>query len=209
MATLLSRPSPRPRPGRRPRILLWVLVACLAAVVIEVGAVTDGFGIGSLLASRGPSSSGSPGPNPYGEEVTAVYASLSGSGAGSFPSLEGTNLCLIPACPATPKEDTTYDPPVAGMWFFFNVSNVGSTGAYLSNFTLTTSGSEPHLFELVAVKCCYAGSGASSYGEVVTSVYFTSSGSGSYHGLAAYAIAASIPDDGPTGYALYFNATSP
>jgi hypothetical protein len=195
-----------PRTRRRRGLIIWVAVACIAAVVIEVGAVTDGFGIPGLLQRGGGSSSGpsGPNPNPYDENITAVLASIAyGGSAQPFPSLAGTNLCL--GCPVAPKENPTYDPPVAGLWIYFNVTNVDSTLAYLANFTLATSGSEPSLFGLVSVVCCYSPHGT-SYGETVSRVVFAPDAT---IGFAAYAIAASIPNDGPTGYILYFNSTSP
>jgi hypothetical protein len=180
---------------------VWVAVACLAAVVIEVGAVTEGFGLVGLLTSHRGTGPGGPNPNPYGELVVAVLASITyGSSDHAFPALQGAQLCAL--CPVVPPENTSYDPPVAGLWFYFNVTNTGSNYTYLANFTLTTSGASPELFTLVGgVLCC-----APAYHEVVHGVWFTA---GERFGFRAYAIATSIPDDGPTGYTLYFNATSP
>jgi len=186
--------------------MVWIAVACIAAVVIEVGAVTDGFGIPGLLQPQGTSSPPptGPNPNPYGEPIVAIWASVAyGSSAQPFPNITNTNLCHD--CPLTPKENTAYDPPVAGLWIYFNVTNVDATSANLGNFSLNTSGSEPALFELVSVVCCYSPHGP-SYGEVVTRVSFTP---GMTFGFAAYAFAVSIPYDGTTGYSLYLNSTSP
>lgn len=196
------------RPPRRRRgLLTWVAVVCVAAVLVEVGAVTNGFGLAPLLfpskgTSTGPSG---PNPNPYNETILAVDASIVyGVGRGTFPNVSGgVNLCNL--CPVLPKENTSYDPPVAGFWFFVNVTNEGANGTYLANFTLGTSGSDPHLFRMVGVVCC-----APHYEEVVTKIYFTPvDTAGSKFGLAAYAIASSIPSTVSGGYTLYFNSTSP
>ena len=194
------------RPPRRRRVLLTSVAAvCVAAVLIEVGAVTNGFGLAPLL-SKGPSPTGPPGPdpNPYNETILAVTASVVyGNGKGLFPALQGTDLCS--RCPALPRENASYDPPVAGFWFFVNVTNEGTNGTYLANFTLGTSGTNPHLFRMVGVVCCWPG-----YEEVVSRVYFTPDGSaGSKFGLAAYVIASAIPSTASGGYTLYFNSTSP
>lgn len=199
-------PSPRttlwPRPRRRRGLLTWIAVAAVAAVLIEVGAVTDGFGVPGLLASHGSSGSSPPGPNPnpYNELVNAVWASVTYSTANrSFPDLQGTNLCS--RCPVEPAENASYDPPVAGLWFYFVVKNEGQNWTTMANFTLTTSGADAHLFRLVGVVCC-----APTYEEVVTDVGFTP---GTSYGFGAYAIASSVPFDGTAGYSLYFNVTSP
>jgi hypothetical protein len=193
-------------PRRRPGLLTWIAVVCVVAVLIEVGAVTNGFGLAHLLfpskgTSPGPSG---PNPNPYNETILAVTASIVyGTGRGEFPALQGTDLCNL--CPALPLENASYDPPVAGFWFFFNVTNEGTNGTHIGNFTLGTSGSEPHLFRMVNVVCC-----SPRYEEVVTAVYFTPVGTtGSSFGLAAYVIASSIPPTVLGGYTLYFNSTSP
>jgi len=164
--------------------------------------VTGGFGLPGLLRPHGSGSSGppGPGPNPFDENVTAVLSSIIyGTGDHSFPSLQGVQLCG--QCPAAPTENASYDPPVAGLWFYFNVTNVGSNWTYLANFTLTTSGSNPHLFTLAGVVCC-----SPTYSEIVLRIGFTP---GAHYGFRAYVIASSIPYDGATGYSLYFNATSP
>jgi hypothetical protein len=206
MTGLAPPATPWSRPRRRRGLMVWIAVACIAAVVIEVGAVTDGFGIPGLLQPQGTSSPPptGPNPNPYGEPIVAIWASVAyGSSAQPFPNITNTNLCHD--CPLTPKENTAYDPPVAGLWIYFNVTNVDATSANLGNFSLNTSGSEPALFELVSVVCCYSPHGP-SYGEVVTRVSFTP---GMTFGFAAYAFAVSIPYDGTTGYSLYLNSTSP
>jgi hypothetical protein len=198
----MSGPPPLPRrppPHRRRTILSWVLVGCVAAVVTEAGIVTNGFG---LLRSAGgaPGSSG-PNPNPYFENVTAVWAQVTytNGNLSSFPALQGTNLCS--GCPKLPTENRSYDPPEAGIRINFTVENMGENATSISNFTLQTSGPNPTLFTLVGVVCC-----APAYQEVVTWVWITP---GTSFGFSLYAVASSIPNDESLGYALYFNATAP
>jgi hypothetical protein len=195
-------PSGQRRPRRRRGILLWVAVACVAAAVIEVGAVTSWFGLPALLSPHGGGSTPSgPNPNPFNENITGIWAQVTytNGNRSSFPALQGTNLCS--GCPKLPPVNRSYDPPVSGIWFYFAVTNYGKNATSISNFTLSTSGADPSLFRLVGVVCC-----APTYQEVVTSVYFTSMTSFS---LAAYAVATAIPNDGSLGYALYFNVTAP
>jgi hypothetical protein len=196
-----------PRPRRRRRVLAWIGVACLAAVVIEVGATTDLFGLGGLLKSSG-TTSGSPGPNPnpYNEIVYSVLGAIDYTdGNRTLLGLEGAELCS--RCPAVPLVNENYSPPVAGVWFYFNITNDGSNWTTLSHFQVSTSGSDPELFVLVAVVCCYPG-----YSENVTlsGPGFSPATEGSQPtGLAGYAIALSIPYDGAAGYNITFSATSP
>jgi hypothetical protein len=185
----------------------WPLVlAAVASVVIvlAVGAATNWFWFASATSGGGGGGGGGhsgPGPNPYNETISAVYSSVTYNGASSgyFAALDGKDLCG--PCPTLPTTDYNYSPAVSGFWFFFNVTS--SAGAYvtLSNFTVTTRGSDPTLFTLSRVVCC-----SPSYSEVTVRLGFTP---GAEWGLAAFAYALAIPDVGPAGVALYFNATSP
>lgn len=195
----LSPPvSPR---RRRRRLIVWAAVACVAAVLIEVGAVTDLFGFGWFGKSGTSTPSPPPNPNPYDENITSVLGSIaySGSGTDPFPILNGGQLC--PACPIAPKEDTSVDPPVASVWVYFNVTYTGTNDTTISNFTLSTSGSDPGLFELLGVFAPPA------FGETVTLVTFWS-GHATWE-LAFHASASSIPNDGSAGYQLTLHVTSP
>ena len=194
----LTWPPPR---RRRRRVLVWVTVACVAAVLIEVGAVTDGFGLAGWFTSHGGSGPSGPDPNPYQEILVGVFAAITyGTSDHPFPALQGAQLCA--RCPVAPPENTSYDPPVAGLWFYFNVTNTGENYTYLANFTLTTSGPNPVLFVLAGgIYCC-----APTYHEIVTRLGFTPH---EMFGFRAYVFATSVPDDGPTGYTLYLNSTSP
>lgn len=196
----------RLRPRRRGGIFRWAVVACAVAVLVEVGAVTNGFGVPALLVRHGGSASG-PGvdpANPYDVNVTVIRAAIVyGEGVEVFPALQGANLC--PGCPATPRENTNFTPPVAGLWFYFNVTNVADNISILANFTLTTSGTNPHLFILADVLCCYP-----SYGEEAGDTEFGPAGSNwDAWGFEALAVASYVPYNGGLGYELYFNTTSP
>lgn len=194
----------RPAPRRRTRLVTWAVVACVAAVLIEVGAVTNGFGLAPLLfppskPGPGPGPPG-PNPNPYNMTIFGVISAITyAKDPDSFPSLQGVNLCN--RCPELPPENTNYTPPVAGVWFYFNVTNDGLNTTNISNFTLTTSGASPHLFKLVGVVCC-----SPKYEEVVTTIDFVHDET---FGLGGLATASSVPDTAVGGYTLYFNVTSP
>jgi len=197
-----------PGPRRKGRLLIWVAVACVAAIVVEAGAVTNGFGL--LRARSGTSGGGNnttgPDPNPFHEKVTAVVGGLTYSGGGTnpFPALAGGELCS--KCPELPKENSSYSPPVAGLWFFFNVTVTGHNASHLGNFSLTTSGSNPSLFKLVGVLCCYTTKSV-RYAEQVLSIYVIPGNPPI--GLAVYVIASLVPSDGGVGYALTLHMTSP
>jgi hypothetical protein len=208
MSGAAAEPTIRRLRRRRGGIFRWAVVACVAAVLIEVGAVTDGFGIPAAIRHGGGSSSG-PGfdpANPYDENVTEILSSISyGGGREVFPALQGSDLC-DPGCPEAPTEMFfNYTPPVAGLWFYFNVTNVGPNISVLSNFTLSSSGPDPHLFVLAGITCCYP-----TYEEEVGSTDFGPSGSDwDAWGFSALVVSSYIPSDGPTGYVLYLNSTSP
>jgi hypothetical protein len=187
------------RRRRRWGALAWVGIGCLVAVLVEVGVVTNGFGLLNPAPAAPPAPG--PNPNPYGELIGKVLAAIiyNGQGPDPFPSLNGGELCVH--CPELPKTNTSYNPPVAGIWFYFNVTNGGSNGTTISNFTLKTSGSDTSLFKLVGVVCCYP-----HYAETTASLYFTP---GQTFGLGAYAYATLVPYDGPVGYNLTLHLTSP
>ncbi len=196
----------RLRRRRRGGIFRWAVVACVVAVLVEVGAVTNGFGVPAALGRHGGSGSG-PGvdpANPYDVNVTAIRAAIVyGGGVQVFPALQGTDLC--PGCPESPRENTNFTPPVAGIWFYFNVTNVGNNISQITSFALSSSGTNPHLFVLVGVLCCYP-----SYEEEVGNTTFGAEGSDwDSWGFEALAVAAYLPYNGGLGYELYFNATSP
>ncbi len=122
-----------------------------------------------------------------------------GASSGYFAALDGKDLCG--PCPTLPTTDYNYTPAVSGFWFYVNVTSSATVYVTLSNFTVSTGGGHPTLFTLSRVVCCSPG-----YSEVTVRVGFTP---GSEMGLAAFVYAVSIPDVGPAGLALYFNATSP
>jgi hypothetical protein len=187
--------------ARRP--LPIVLAAILSAeIVIGAGIATDWFWFGPASGSS-TSGGGKPGPNPnpYNETILGVWASINYTDAASgyFTALQGLDICGH--CPARPFTDYNFSPPVAGFWFYFNVTNNGSQYETISNFTVATSGANPSLFTPGFVACCYP-----SYELTTAKVGFTP---GETFALAGFVHAASIPDVGPSGFVLYFNVTSP
>lgn len=188
-----------PRPRRR--LLTWVVIACVLAVVIEVAAVTNAFGLLSLGKANGSSGSTGTNPNPSGEMVTSVVASItySGGGADPFPNLQGTNLCA--KCPSLPTNNVAVTPAEAVLWVYFNVSFSGSSDITISNFTLTSSGPNASLFKLAGVYVY------PRYSEPATEVLFNPGIPPV--GLGIEVTSTSIPDDGATGYSLTFHLTSP
>jgi len=176
-------------------------IACALAVVIEVGVVTNAFGLASLGKSTGGSGSNGPNPNPSDEMVTSVVGAMTynGGGADPFPNLQGTNLCA--KCPVVPKVNANVTPAVAVLWVYFNISYSGSSDTTISNFTLTSSGSNASLFKLAGV-FVYP-----RYSEPATEVLFNPGIPPV--GLGIELTSTSIPNDGTTGYALTFHLTSP
>lgn len=206
MSSSARRPVGGVVPHRRPpRLLRWVAVICVAAVVAEVGWATSGFGLAGLFHRGGGGGSG-PNLNPYGEEIVSVVASLSwtGSGRNPFPILAGGELCGH--CPALPRTNSNVSPPIIGLWVYFNVTNSGPNESQVRNATITTSGSNPYLFSLQGeaagqgIYCCYA----DHYGESQAGVLFAPSQT---WGLAVFFYAASIPYDGSAGYTVTIHFT--
>ncbi|HLN50507.1 MAG TPA: hypothetical protein VK455_00375 [Thermoplasmata archaeon] len=194
----------RSRIGAARRPLPLLLAAILSAeIVIGAGIATDWFWFGPASGSSAPGGGGKPGPNPnpYNETILGVWAGISYTGAmsGYFIALQGKEICGH--CPAIPFTDYNFSPPVAGFWFYFNVTSNATTYETISNFTVATSGANPELFSPGFVSCCYP-----SYESTTARVGFTPSET---VGLAAFVHAASIPDVGPSGFVLYFNVTSP
>jgi hypothetical protein len=184
--------------ARRPVTLL--LGAVLAAeIVVWTGVATNWFGV---IPAGGSSPKGTPepNPNPYNETVRKVVAAVNYTGnlSGYFPALQGLDICGH--CPAVPFNDTAFSPPVAGFWFYFNVTNTASYYESISNFTVTTSGANPNLFLPGYAKCCYPG-----FLSFVAQVGFVP---GQTFGLEAFVHAAFLPNVGPSGFTLYFNVTS-
>lgn len=181
-----------------PWTLLLGVVLC-AEIVLWTGVATNWFG----PATAGGSGTNPPGPNPnpYNELIRGVVVNVTYTGnlSGYFPALENQDVCG--RCPALPFMDDNYTPPVAGFWFYFNVTNDAAYYETIANFTLSTSGTNPELFVPGYAKCCYPW--FESYAAMVG---FTP---GQTFGLAAFVYAPSIPDVGSSGFVLYFNVTAP
>ncbi len=188
-----------PPTRKPPHLLRWVAVACIAAVLIEVGAVTDGFGLPSLLAHHGGVSS-PPNLNPFSEPINAVNVKLVyGVDEGnpfSFP--DGSDLCH---CPRQPILDTNVTPDVIGIYLYFNITNTGKNYSQIANFSVSSSGANTSLFKLGCVAT--QGHGCN---EPLVGVSFLPDQTWA---LVAWVYTASIPYDGSAGYTLTFHMTSP
>lgn len=144
-----------------------------------------------------------PNLNPYNEAVQAVLASITynGNSSGYFAALEGTQLC--DRCPVVPHTDDLFSPPFVGFWFYVNVTNSANQWETLTNFTVSTSGTDPTLFTLEWVVCCYP---LYQYLVLADGAGFTAHQT---LGLGVFTEAAQLPDVGPSGFTLDFNVTSP
>ncbi len=188
-------------PVRRPlRLLRWVAVACVAAVLIEAGAVTDGFGIPSLLA-RHSSPSSAPNPNPFEEKVLAVDPKLvyGMGGASTFSFPNGADLCS--RCPMVPVVNTNVTPAVAGVWVYFNITYHGQNYTHVANFSVSTSGANGNLFTLGCVSLQ-----SSRCNEQLVGLSFLHNQTWA---VEVYVYAASVPYNGGDGYTITFRMTSP
>jgi hypothetical protein len=200
MAVAPNLPSPGlARRRARRSLLTWVAVGCIAAVLIEVALFTNGFG---LLAAKSTGGSTPPGPNPnpYEVNVTGLSSDLAYSGGGTnpFPALVDGQLCN--RCPVAPKENANYSNLGSVLFIYFNVTNTGSNWTTLGNFTLTTSGTNPHLFTLQSITV------GPSYNEPTTLTGFTP---GQTKALLAFVSASTLPANGGVGYALTLHMTCP
>jgi hypothetical protein len=176
----------------------------VAAVVIEVGAVTNFFGLGSLGKSSS-SAAGSPGPNPnpFDEYVFQVLGNVTYT-TGTQRNLVGFNgVDLCSGCPELPPENAHFSPPVAGLWFYFNVSDDGTNITNISHFSLLTSGPNGTLFHLGGIFCCYP-----VYNENVTASAPEFIPGAPSTDFAGYAFSPSIPNDGTAGYNLTVSLTA-
>ncbi len=197
MATPLA-PTVRGR-RKRGRLVIWVAVACLAAVVVEVGAVTDAFG---LYHTSSTAASPPPDLNPGSEQITSVVPSVTYTGGGSdpfqFAVVAGDNICS--QCPLLPRLDTNTNPNLEVAWIYFNVTYTGSAPlANLTTFAVSTNGTDPTLFLLDGLFL------QGDYSESVGWVEFTPDET---FPLALHLSATSIPQDGDAGYQLVFSATA-
>ena len=193
MAVAPHLPSPAlTRRKTRRSLMTWTAVGCVAAVLIEVALFTNGFG---LLGTHGTGGTTPPGPNPnpYDVNVTSVTSDVAyhGPGLNPFPGLVGAELC--DRCPVAPRADYNFTPAVAVLYVYFNVTNTGGNWTNLSNFTLTTSGSDPGLFTLASI------TQGPDYSEPTN---FTSFTPGMTKPLLATITAESVPPNGSSGYSL-------
>ena len=193
-------------PSGRPPILLLVGLGCMAAILIEVGAVSGFFGW--VIDRSGGGGASLPDLNPYHEQILAIPASTTYLGPlhGYFPTIDGTNLCGT-RCPELPREwpGDGILPPEIAVYFYFNVTNTASVDQNLSVPVIATSGPDPTLFLLLTF-CCYT-HGDTSYDEVVDSPILAPPGLP--FGLEGYAYTTvPLPSVPGGGYTLYVNFTA-
>jgi hypothetical protein len=192
------------RAKRRP-LLLYVGFACAAAVVLEVAAVTNFFGLAGHPASSSP---GGPDLNPFHERILVITTNVTylGAGHGYFPALQGANVCGI-ACPELPFSWPSDGilPAQIGVYFYYNVTNIGSDIVNLSVPIITTSGGVSTLFVLQTY-CCYT-TAEPPYDEAVdSSVNFSPGTTFGFRGYAYTTV--SLPQVAAGGFTLYINFTS-
>jgi hypothetical protein len=176
--------------------------ACAAAVVLEVAAFTNLFGLAVHGSSSAP---GGPDLNPYHERILAITTNITylGSETDYFPALQGANVCGI-ACPELPvywPSDGIVAAEV-GVYFYYNVTNLASTIVNLSVPIIATSGTLTTLFVLQTY-CCYT-TAEPPYDESVDSVVHFSPGM--TFGFRGYAYTTeTLPQVAAGGFTLYLN----
>jgi hypothetical protein len=201
MGTPYRRPNWLSRQTKAHRTLFVVGLLCAALVLVEIGAVTDFFGLGHRPASSGPAP---PNLNPYSEEILAIDTAITGSGSTYFATFEGQNLCEG-ICPELPTVYTDHDPAQIAIFFYYNVTNSAGTTETLTAPTLGTSGLNATMFT-VQTFCCYS-TNSTPYKELINSaLIFTP---GLTVGLRGYAYTIEpIPFTTAAGYTFYLNATA-
>jgi len=205
MGSPYRRPSWASRQWKSHPTMLLTGVVCAVVVLVEVGAFTNGFGLAGAL-HRSPPPPPPTNLNPHEMKILEILAGVSylGGPTGYFGGLNGANLCEV-ECPVLPAEYPSFTPPQAGLLFFYNVTNTGTTDRNLSLPLVTTSGPNPLLFG-VKVYCCYGGAGG-QYSEDME---------GSFNILAAATVGfegylwttQTIPFSSQGGYTLYENFTA-
>ena len=184
--------------------MFFVSIACAAAIVVEVAAVTGFFGLANHDAAG---SSGPKGPNlnPYNERILAIEGAIdyTGSAKGYFIGLD-QNLCAL-TCPELPTEFLNWTPPQIGVIFYYNVTNSAAVSENISLPEVTTSGPDGTLWQ-VGVFCCY-GAISLPYNEWIMGT--TAIGPSATLGYKAYAwTVEAIPEYGSGGFTLDSNFTS-
>ena len=188
------------RRRRRHRLLVYtpflVAVLIVAAVLYWGWATRSG---GTSSANSGTPSG--PDPNPQHDRITAIAGDIryTGNTSGYLSILEQGNLCS--QCPLVVPSVERYSPPVAGIVFFVNVSNVDTFYHTFGAFSINaTSPSDSSPFSIYEIQCCYP-----VFGESVDTVGITP---GHSVGLLVFIAAASLAGPAQVDYALEFAIAS-
>lgn len=208
MAGPYRRPSRLRAAAKRHPAMLAVGIVCAIAVIAEIGAVTDAFGLlhpGSSSTSPTP-----PDLNPYSETFLAITSEVKYGAGGSdyFPEFEGQPICGA-KCPGLPVVFTGFASPVIGLFFYFNVTNTASVAANFSLPALGVVGGNTAGFVLVTY-CCYTSTNVPYSEQLTAGSQLAPHGSlGSVVGLRGFIYSAvSLPENTAGGYAFYFNVTA-
>ena len=188
------------------RYLLLAGLVCLAAVLVEVGALTGWFGLGGFpWGSRGPSV---PNLNPDHERILAITGNTTyfGSVSGYFPAITGTSLCG-PSCPELPRiwPSDGILPAEVGVFFYYNVTNTAKVDVNLSMPVLATSGANPTLFFLQTF-CCYSTVNPPYVELIDSSLEFPPQLTLGFEGYAYTTV--DLPATASGGYSLFVNFTA-
>ena len=206
MGTPLQRPRSLRRQIKGHRLPIAIGLVCAAVVIVEIAAVTNGFGLLTHPASAPPKP---PDLNPYDEEVSIVLSNVtySGHATGYFPGLDEQDLCGV-QCPLL-RIYTDHQPDEIGFYFFFNVTNTADVSVNMSNPALGISGTNQTVFFLKTF-CCYSTLSQPYSEPLVGKLRFSPSGSdGSEIGLEGYVYSTwPIAESVSGSYKLYFNVTA-
>lgn len=187
---------------RRRRHRLLVYTPFLVAVIVVAAVLYWGWATRtSASAPTGTGGATGPDPNPQHDRVLSITGKIvyTGNASGYLSIVEQGNLCA--QCPVVVPEVDRYSPPVAGLLFFLNVSNVDTAYHTFGNLSINAtspSGSSP--FQIYQAECCYP-----VYGEEIDNVGVTA---GHSFGLLVFIAAASLAGPAEVDYTLELSLTS-
>ncbi|MGP8078064.1 MAG: hypothetical protein ACLQD8_00745 [Thermoplasmata archaeon] len=203
MGSPYRRPNRFLRGAKHHPVVVAVGIACAVAVLLEVGAVTDFFGL--VHHASGSKAPTGPDLNPHHEMILDVVWAVDYTGASKnyFSQINGASFC--PECPELPNSYAQYSPPEIGIYFYFNVTNTAVGDESFSLPTLGTSGPDAALFNITTY-CCFSTSNT-PYSEPLSGpLHFVP---GQTVGLRGYVwTTVIIPVSVSGNYTVYYNTTS-